>query len=313
MVPPNNPPFIRRFLTYQKERFPLLANGLLIVVFTFSAVSYSRVCRGEEGFIPVGIFALGAVTAIFFFLLLRIFDEFKDFEEDSTYRPYRPVPRGLVTLGELRNLGIILGGVLLILNGVLVPQLLPAFALVIGYMVLMGREFFVRDWLKRHPVAYMLSHMVIMPTIDFYTTGLDWLRAGADPPSGLEWFLLVTFLNGMVIEIGRKIRTPEEEEEGVETYSVLWGMRRATLIWLGIVAATCLSAVFASLHAGYGAPGTAVLIGMFLLAGIPPILFLIRPDPRRARLIETTAGLWTIGMYLTLGGVPMVGRLFGLE
>ena len=302
---------MRRFLTYQRERFPLLANGLLIVIFTFSAVSYSRVCRGEEGFIPVGIFVLGAVTAIFFFLLLRIFDEFKDFEEDSTWRPYRPVPRGLVTLGELRNLGIVLGVVLLILNGLLIPHLLPAFALVIGYMVLMGREFFVRDWLKRHPVAHMLSHMVIMPTIDFYTTGLDWLRLGADPPSGLEWFLLVTFLNGMVIEVGRKIRTPEQEEMGVETYSSLWGSRRAAWIWIGIVAGTCATAILAALHAGYGMTGTVVLLGMFLLAMIPPALFLIRPDPKRSRLIETTAGLWTIGMYLTLGGVPMVGRLFG--
>ncbi len=28
-------------------------------------------------------------------------------------------------------------------------------------------------------------------------------------------------------------------------------------------------------------------------------------------MIETTAGLWTIGMYLTLGGVPMISRLLG--
>src|SRR5207247_10262010 len=34
------------------------------------------------------------VTCLLFFLQLRIADEFKDFEEDSKYRPYRAVPRG---------------------------------------------------------------------------------------------------------------------------------------------------------------------------------------------------------------------------
>ena len=34
-------------------------------------------------------------------LQLRLADEFKDFEEDSRYRPYRPVPRGLVSLRDL--------------------------------------------------------------------------------------------------------------------------------------------------------------------------------------------------------------------
>jgi len=52
----NNQSFIRRFLTYQKERFPFLAHGVMISAFTFSAVSYSRICRGEEGFIPLEIF-----------------------------------------------------------------------------------------------------------------------------------------------------------------------------------------------------------------------------------------------------------------
>ena len=41
-------------------------------------------------------------------MLLRIADEHKDFEEDSKYSSYRPVQRGLVTLRELRTIGIAL-------------------------------------------------------------------------------------------------------------------------------------------------------------------------------------------------------------
>ena len=298
--------FAARFLEYQSERFPVLQHGLLITVFTFSAVSYSRVCRGANGFIPWDEFVLGALTAILFFLLLRLFDEFKDAEEDAKYRPYRPVPRGLVTLPELRTLGFVLTAVLVGANALIVPQVLPAIALVLLYMGLMAKEFFVRDWLKRHPLIYMASHMVVMPLIDFYTTGLDWLNNGVAPPSGLEFFLIVTFLNGIVIEVGRKIRAAEDEEKGVETYSALYGPGRASWAWIGLLILTWASALLAADYAGYGIIGTAALTGILLFCAIPATLFLRSGASRHAKLIETAAGVWTIGMYLTLGGVPMI-------
>ncbi|MGE3801455.1 MAG: UbiA family prenyltransferase [Candidatus Kapaibacterium sp.] len=304
----NERSFLSRFAEYQKERFPLLAHGPLILVFTFSAISYSRVCRGADGFISVAEFAVGGLTAISFFLLLRLFDEFKDAEEDARYRPYRPVPRGLVTLRELRTLGITLTLFFVAANALLMPRTIPAILLVLFYMVLMSKEFFVRDWLKRHPVTYMLSHMVIMPMIDFYTTGLDWLNAGVSPPQGLEFFLLVTFLNGVVIEMGRKIRAPKDEEEGVETYSALYGSKRAALIWLCVVFVTWGSAVLASNYAGYGNAGIIALSAVLLLCSIPALLFANTLSPKYAKRIETAAGVWTIGMYLTLGGVPMITR-----
>ena len=46
------------------------------------------------------------VSCLLFFAQLRIADEFKDIDEDTRYRPYRPVPRGLVRLAELRNVFI---------------------------------------------------------------------------------------------------------------------------------------------------------------------------------------------------------------
>ena len=302
----NERSFFSRFIEYQKERFPFLGHGPLIIVFTFSAASYSRVCRGVGGFISVGEFIIGAITAISFFLLLRLFDEFKDAEEDARYRPYRPVPRGLVSLRELRNLGVTVALAIALVNGIVMPRTLIGIALVLIYMWLMSKEFFVRDWLKRHPVVYMLSHMVIMPLIDFYTTGLDWLNASAPPPDGLEFFLLVTFLNGIVIEIGRKIRAPKDEEEGVETYSALYGPKRAAAIWLGVVVLTWGSAILASNYAGYGSTGIIALSAVLLLCSLPALLFMQTLSSGHAKRIELAAGIWTIGMYLTLGGVPMV-------
>ena len=66
--------------------------------------------------------------------------------------------------------------------------------------------------------------MVIMPLIDLYATACDWLRiAGSRAARGLIWFLLVSYVNGIVVEMGRKTRAPADEEPGVETYSARCG------------------------------------------------------------------------------------------
>jgi hypothetical protein len=301
---------VARFIRYQRERFPFAGHGLLIFTFTFSAISYSRICRGAEGFIPTGRFVVGAITSLLLFFLLRVYDEFKDADDDARYRPYRPVPRGLISLRELGRIGIVVVMMQIALNGFVMPVMLPAYFLVLGYMGLMRKEFFVAAWLKKHPLLYMLSHMAVMPMIDLYTTGLDWINAGVSPPRGIEFFLVVTFLNGIVIEIGRKIRAEEGEEVGVETYSALYGRVRATWIWIGIISLTAVSAVFAALHAGFGAAGFLVLAGLLVLCSLPALLFLGSASSRHAKLIETASGIWTIGMYLTLGAGPMLLRLF---
>ena len=76
-----------RWWIYQRERFPLLAHGSLVAVFSFSAVAYSSLLRGETSSPALVTWLVAFVTSLAFFLQLRIADEFKDFEEDSRYRP----------------------------------------------------------------------------------------------------------------------------------------------------------------------------------------------------------------------------------
>ncbi|MES2766043.1 MAG: UbiA family prenyltransferase [Bacteroidota bacterium] len=305
----NSAPFLKRFWQYQSERFPFAKNGFLIAVFTFSAASYSRIYRGAEGFIPFKNFLIGAITAILLFFLLRLADEFKDAEDDAKYRPYRPVPRGLISLKELAITGICVILFQIILNALFLPKLLSAYFLALAYLALMTKEFFVHNWLKRRPIIYMASHMVILPMIDFYTSGLDWIQNGVSAPRGLIFFLISTFLNGIVIEIGRKIRAPEAEEHGVETYSALYGSRRATWTWIAVTSVTFLSAVVAAWFAGFGMPGFFGLLIFLIIALIPALKFLKTANQTDAAKIETAAGIWTIGMYLTLGAVPFIIKI----
>ena len=94
-----------RWWVYQRERFPLFAHGPLVLAFSSSAVCFSHLLRGQNNWPALASVVVAFATCLLFFLGLRIADEFKDIEEDTRYRPYRPVPRGLVTLRELGWVG----------------------------------------------------------------------------------------------------------------------------------------------------------------------------------------------------------------
>lgn len=299
---------VNRWWVYQKERFPILKHGLLIAVFSISAVSYSVLVHGR-GMLSIGSIIVAFVSVFLFFLQMRIADEFKDFEDDARYRPYRPVPRGLVSLRELGWLGVATAIIQLGLALWLAPNLALLLVLVWVYFALMCKEFFVRDWLKRHPLVYMLSHLVYVPLINLYATACDWIVAGNVPSASILWFLAASFFNGTAIEIGRKIRSPKDEELGVETYSAIWGRRNAVVAWMGVLGVGAIATSIAASQINFTTP-VSWLLGI-LLASLVGVawLFLQKPVTKRAKLIEGMTALWTLLVYLCLGIVPLLLRL----
>jgi 4-hydroxybenzoate polyprenyltransferase len=298
-----------RWWIYQRERFPLLTQGLPIAAFSISAVCFSRLLRGDATWPQWRTLVVAYGTSFLFLLQLRIADEFKDIAEDTRYRPYRPVPRGLVSLRELGWIGALAAGMQLMLGLWLQSSLVLLLAGVWVYLVLMSKEFFIGNWLRTHPIAYMLSHMVIVPLVDLYATACDWWPAEGRPPPGLFWFVVVSYFNGLVIEIGRKIRAPADEERGVDTYSVLWGPRRAVSAWLAAMAATATCAIVAAWAIEFQVPVAIALALLLLASALVGGRFLAAPDTQRGKAIETLSGMWTTGMYLSLGVVPLVWRL----
>jgi 4-hydroxybenzoate polyprenyltransferase len=297
---------MRRWWIYQNERFPLLAHGSLIAAFSACAVSFSSLlCHSPVPGWQAYLTAFG--VCLLMFLQLRIADEFKDAEEDARWRPYRPVPRGLVSLGELR---VVFGVAALLQIGLVLAldaRLWLVLALAWAYLALMSVEFFCRTWLKRRPLVYLLSHMGIMPLVDFFGTSCEWLPRGSAMPAGLGWFLAASFCNGMVIEIGRKLRQPDAEEEGVETYSRLWGKTGGSLAWVGMLFATLICAGMAAAAISFAVPVIVALGGMLAISLIAILRFDRGSIP--GRKIEAVTALWTLTLYLMLGLVPLiVGR-----
>jgi 4-hydroxybenzoate polyprenyltransferase len=284
-----------RWWVYQRERFPVVLHGVIIAVFSLSATAYSSRVRGAAfPALPNVIVAFG--SAFLFFLQLRILDEFKDCDEDVAYRPYRAVPRGVVSLRELGRVGVAAAAIQAALAAWLDTRLLIFLAIVWAYMALMRTEFFVPRWLKAHPLSYLGSHMVIVPLIAGFATACDWLAASASPPPAVAWFLLVSFFNGLVIEIGRKIRVPEDEERGVPTYSAAWGVPGAVAAWVVVVAATAFCAVLAP-RVGWA----LVVVPACALMAILGWRFVSQPRSKSAKLIEQVSGAWALLVYLLFG------------
>ena len=298
---------LRRLLAYSQERFPLAAYLPMILLAAAAAIGWSRVARGAPGFAPLVVFLVASFTLLAAFFTLRVADEHKDADVDRRTRPELPVPRGLVTLRELRIMAATLGALALAVNAVLARPLLALIAAIALWLTLMTREFFVREWLRGQPTVYLASHMVIMPLLLLYATATDWMAAGARPPRPLWLFLAASYATGLVLEIGRKIRGPGEERPGVETYTGSWGTTRAVTVWLASVAASA-AFIAASAMAVRATWTPVVTVVLAALVAITALRF-VRADPadRKGKQIELASAVWTLLAYALLA-LPWIER-----
>jgi 4-hydroxybenzoate polyprenyltransferase len=180
------------------------------------------------------------------------------------------------------------------------------------YFALMTAEFFVGDWLKRRPVVYLLSHMVITPLLALVMAGFQLAHDGmalTALPVLVPALPLAILLLGVVMELGRKIRATSDEEPGVETYSALWGAARArtycliTALAAAAAAVAAVSQIQGSVTAATLAAGAGVAILGVAAARFTP------SQPGAGKRIEQASGAFALAVLLALGSAPHIGAL----
>ena len=294
---------IERLWIYQRERFPLLAMGALSLLLGSAATIFSALARGAD--VPqAGAIAAAAASAFLVFVQMRVLDEFKDFEDDARYRPYRPVPRGLVTLGELRWVLAAATATQVAIALVVDFRLLWLLVALWGYLLLMTLEFFARAWLRSHAFAYFASHIPFGGLIALYATAFEWLPRAADPHPALALLALAALFDTSMLEIGRKIRSPRDEETGVVTYSSAWGRTRATAAWLSTFTLVALFGWLAARATGHGAAFAVLMAPLAVAAAICCLRYL--RTPHSAGAIEAVSGIATLVLYAALGPIPVL-------
>ena len=295
---------LKRFWIFQKERFPLVLNLVAIAVFNFSAITYSRVFRNAEGFIAWKDYAVGIASTYTLFFLVRVLDEFKDAQHDLQHRAYLPIPRGVISLKELGWIAGVWTTLQVAALLMVQPTMFYYYFVVLAYLFLMRYEFFLSAWLKKNPMINNLAHMLVIPLLDIYASGLDWKIAGVQPHLGLLFFFGLSYFNGFVYEFGRKLRTPEAEESGVLSYTKLFGPRGGPIGWLLILTTTYVICWFAADFAGLHVAAKYSLTLFYLLCQVPAWQFIFHPTTSLSKKIEVASGVWGLTMYLTLGLTP---------
>ena len=294
-----------RWWVYQQERFPLVAHGPMVVVFCLALFSFSAQGGLVFDLRTIALLLVAFVIVLSLFFQLRIADEFKDAEIDGRYRSHRPVPRGLVSLQELACIGVALcilqAGMALIIDWRLLALLVGTWA----YIALMTVEFFVPDWLQARPLAYLLSHMLVMPLIALLASAVYWIPSASGMPGALGWLLAGSFALGIVLEVGRKMRAPHDEVHGVETYSGAWGIPAATVAW---ILSGCLAAGAFAFAMGLRDSLVWVTAASLLVFSLFVVLcgFLSR-NGLIGKRVEALSGIYVLTLYLVIGVAPIAG------
>ena len=322
---------IKNFKIYLNERFPLGKNSIFVLIFTLSGYIYTGLLYNskiinqifsKEIKVPMPWHKIVALFIIIFmfFLQLRITDEFKDYEEDLKYRAYRPVQRGVVTLKALGKIGIATVIIQIILAYIIDFKIIYFMIIVWFYMFLMAKEFFIKEWLTKRILIYALSHVVIMIFITlvivnatqyivlgeaeniFKFVALQRYRHNID--IALIPLFTLNYLNGIVLEIGRKTRRADEEEHGVQTYSKLWGKKKAAVI-LSLLFAVEYFLVILGLSYTYEKyflfSGLVLLI--ILIISIYFMIKFLKKD-LSGKIVESVSGLWIVFSSMGMGLLP---------
>jgi 4-hydroxybenzoate polyprenyltransferase len=285
------------------ERFPPphAAGALLVCA---AAIAWGR-ALSTTGALPVhGRDALAALAAVAFFLMLRVFDEHKDYAADCVAHPERVLQRGVITLRHLKLVGAAAIAVqfavsLLYDRGIGVVT--SAWLVALVWSLLMAREFFIGAWLRPRLALYALSHMIAMPL------AVHWmLRMGADGAALPAWgwaLPAVSYLTGSAFEIGRKLKAPEDERPDVDSYTRVFGTARAPMVLAAVL--TLAAAGFAAMiRVVAGGPATlaagALLSGSVALAWSASLRFGRAPSAGSARACETAAALVVAAGHLLL-------------
>ena len=291
----------RRFKAYLDERFPLWNYGLLIVSYYSSNqfLAQSLTQTGQSVHYSWRSL-LGAVIMLCLFFHLRVFDEHKDYIDDCRYFPQRVLQRGLISLRDLK----ILGGIAIVLEWLLGAWLgwAPLVSILVAqaFSVLMLKEFFCRDWLRRHFLTYAMSHMLIMPLLALVVFSAATGRYLWEAPA---WFWLYAFVGFFVTfnwEVSRKIRAPEQEIEGVETYTKVFGTYGAAYLVLAIRVVDTAMVALVGWHLGLPAWFYGVLVALYAVCLLGFFQYRWQTSPRTAKRMEFYAGMYIVAFDLTL-------------
>lgn len=214
-----------RIKIYLDEMFPVsyfigTVIYTLVVLLTFAKISNVEL---QFHMAYVGV-AIGLISLI---LLIRIMDEFKDYQDDLTNYPDRPLPSGRVLKSDLMVLGAVGVGIGT-LTSMVTKESFLWYMISLAFSYLMLKWFFIENKMRKSLPLALVSHH---PIVFIYLVYIGETFRALNGIEGLSmyWIIVPIGLASTNWEFSRKLRSPEEETE-YTTYSKIWGPRTAASV-----------------------------------------------------------------------------------
>lgn len=297
-----------RWLVFINERFPIAEHCISIFFLTLANSVVACAITGSVFYIVN--FCIAYTVSLLFFFRLRCFDEIKDYATDQRVNPGRPLVRGVLSVGNVKNMFLVVTLIEIALVSFIGINALVVHSVAIAYSYLMYKEFFIGKYLSPHLTTYAVSHTFVSVLVAYSIFAQMTGSAVQEFSSELLIFGLATWAIFNLFEFGRKTFSPDEERKNVPTYTTTFGIFGAILLSLSQVAASV--AVIGYL---YHADTVFTLsdISYYLIAASIPliagILFLGMKTRRSAKIFRASCAVYLIGFYALVSYQGFAGNI----
>ncbi len=286
--------YLRKWLWFINERFNPLTYAVMI--FVFSGAHYVLYLNFFNQSVLLNFSAILnllplAVATCLFFFKLRLLDEVKDMESDALHHPERPLPRGILSKNEVIQTAFMLMVAEIILFGFYGFWSFLSALIVVGYSLVMYKEFFIKKWLRAHLTTYAVSHtfVVVLISVTIFVSLLG--KPLSEIPREFVYFSFAGWFLFNIFEFGRKTFAKGEERKGIDSYSKIFGKLGAILLVLTMALSGNLL---------LGKAGTSVIRILFLplaLVGIVGLSYATTENLYFAKAYRSLTSLYIILAY----------------
>ena len=217
----------KRLNIYYKEMYPLLSRFILGCIVFLEIYFIILLNYGITDFNIGYQEMIGAFTIFSFLMLLRIADDFKDYETDKVLFKDRPLPSGRVTKKDLK-IALAFFSLITIFLNIFFMNNLPFFIFLYFYGYLMSKWFFQKAKIQPSLPLALVTHNPVQMIVNIYIISFTVIKYHLNTwtlTTVLAAFTL--YFPALIWEVSRKIRAPKDEND-YTTYSKLFGYKRAT-------------------------------------------------------------------------------------
>jgi 4-hydroxybenzoate polyprenyltransferase len=278
--------YFRRMRIYLKVMYPPSQRFISAAICYVSFVAL----LGRIHSLPLSFFSLysllGTWNIFALLMILRLMDELKDKEIDLDLFKERPVPSGKVLESDI-SFSLTAMIFLYLTANIWTGKVFWMAAAVLAYALLMFKYFFIPRILRKHLLLNLATHNPIVALMLFHVVVLFSAQYNLSLKR-LDWnalFLLVIMFWAMFFawEIGRKIRSKEEENEYV-TYSQIFGRNGAVLVTGGAQTITFIIALYFLQTLSLSWVFVAILATGYALTMWAHLRFVLKPNPATSKL-----------------------------